>query len=911
LPFAGACFMLKRISTYIVLVVILMYGLSGCSTKKNTWLTRGYHRMNTRYNGYYYAREAIKDGVLKLEKSNIDDYSNILPLYVYGNKESSKMASGDFEKAIKKCTSAIERHMITDKKNVEIAHANSWIEDCFMAIGQARFYKQDYFGAVDAFEYVTKKYVKYPVHYDGFLWLIKTYNETSIFSKAEDLITTLKEDKKFPKKKLFDLYALAADYDMRRELWGAAIPNLTKAITMLEPAGPLKKFPFIRDNPFSKNKDERARFVFILAQMYEKTGETKKASGLFAQVAHMKPKYDMEFNARLNHARLYDFANGKGDKVKAELLKMTKDFKNEEYRDQIYYTLARIELQQNHEEPGIDYLRRSVSVSKKNPIQKALSYLTLADLYYAKTDYKHAQSYYDSVVPLIKKDYPNYEIIVAKQKNLTELVKSLQTISTEDSLQKVAGMDTASRNALIDRIIVQVKEDEKKKEEERLAAKANPSSGSAPGNNSNSSTSNPDAGSWYFTNPGAVSFGIADFKKKWGDRKLEDNWRRSNKESSGFSDAGTTSDQDTTVKATATTSVKDKKKNAAAANTSRDFYLKNLPFTKEAVDRSNLKITDAYYNAGMIYKEALMNNPKAAEAFEDMLHRFPDNKYVPTAYYFLYRLYIAMENQEKADINRNIILTKYPDSELVPILKNPESVHNRNANQDKVKLFYNETYAVYQSGNYPDVIQRCELADSMYAGSKLSPKFCYLKALALGHTGDMKAYEIALTTVTVKYPKDPVRNEAAGMLDAIRRVKTGAAAKVDSTEMKKDKYTFKEDVVHYDIIILKGRGISLNDVKVNLSNFNAQYFASLNLTIMAIPLKEDYQIIQIKEFPDKKGAMTYYEFVKGDKDVFKDISLNSVEVYAMSMENFSIFYHEKDSEEYKTFFNTNYFKKEP
>ncbi|MFI5150750.1 MAG: tetratricopeptide repeat protein [Bacteroidia bacterium] len=902
--------MLKRISILISLAFILLYGLSGCSTKKSTWLTRGYHRMNTRYNGYYYAREAIKDGVMKIEKANIDDYSNILPIFVYASKESAKMASGDFEKAIKKCTSAIERHMITDKKNVETAHANSWIEDCFLAIGAARFYKQDYFGAVDAFDYVTKKYVKYPVHYDGFLWLIKTYNETSIFSKSEDLITSLKEDKKFPKKKLFDLFILAADYDIRREFWGAAIPNLTKAITLLEPGGPLKELPFIRDNPMSKHKDQRARLIFILAQLYEKTGDTKKASSLFAQVAHMKPKYDMEFNARLSHARLYDFSGGKGEKVKSELLKMTKDFKNEDYRDQIYYTLAKIELQEHHEEPGIDYLRRSVSVSKKNPLQKALSYLTMADLYYARPDYRHAQAYYDSVVPLIKKDYPNYEIIVAKQKNLNELVKNLTVISTEDSLQKVAGMDTAARNTLIDGIIAKVKEEEKRKEEEKLNQKSNPGGGGT-GNTNNNTTATTDAGSWYYTNAGAVSFGIADFKKKWGDRPLEDNWRRINKEST-FGDmnaisVGTDKDSVKTV----ATGTKDKNKGGASANTARAFYLKNLPFTREAREKSNLKIVDAYYNAGMLYKEALFNNPKAAEAFEEMLNRFPDNKYIPTAYYFLYRLYLSMENQEKADANRNIILSKFPDSELALILKNPEKVYKSGGAQDKIKAYYNETYATYRAAQYPETIRRCEIADSLYGGSKLSPKFSYLKALAVGHTGDLKAYELALTTVTVKYPKDEVRNQAMGMLDAIRRVKSGAVATVDSSELKKDKFTFKEDVLHYAVIVVRGRGVNLNDLKINLSNFNQQYFASLNLTITAIPVRDDYQLIQIKEFPDKKGALTYYEFVKGDKDVFKDIPLTTVDVFAMSMENFSVFYHEKNADDYKTFFNANYFKREP
>jgi tetratricopeptide (TPR) repeat protein len=909
---------LKKLVLHILPLLLLVLGLTQCATNKNNWRTRGFHRLNTRFNGYYYAREAIKDGLLKIDKANIDDYSQIIPLFVYPNKESQKMASGDMEKAIKKCTSAIERHMITDKKNVEIAGANNWIDDCFLTIGEARFYKLEYFGAVDAFEYVTKKYVKWDIHYDGFLWLIRTYNETSIFSKSEELITLLKDDRKFPKNRHAELYALSADYNIRREQWQAAIGNLTKAIVLLEPVGPLKEINVLKNSPLSKNKNVRARYIYVLAQLYEKMGDSKKASELFAQVVKMKPKYDMEFNARLNRARLYDFSDGKGDQIKAELLKMIKDFKNEDYRDQIYYTLALIELNQNNEPDGIAYLKKSIRVSTKNPPLKTKAYLKLADLYYDKTNYKMAKAYYDSVVPLIKKEYPDYELIVAKDKNLNDLIKNLTVISTEDSLQRIAKMDTASRNAFIDNLIAEAKEAERKKEEERQNALHNGTGGGGTSipitSVTPASTQNNEAGSWYFYNSAAISFGTADFRKKWGDRKLEDNWRRLSKENSGFGDPTTNSDVQDTTKATVTAS-KDPKKKGSGPASSRDGYMRALPLTKDAVDRSNGKLLDAYYNVGMIYKEALMNNGRAASTFEEMISRFPDNKYLPTPYYFLYRIYLSMEDQEKADRNREIILSRYPNSALAEMLKHPESVSISHAREDSIKRFYNETYALYLGADYPEVVRRCEKADSIYGGSKLSPKFSYMKALSLGHTSDLKTYEYALTAVTIKYPKDEVRNQAMGMLDAIRRVTTGAAAaaKNDSLnpQAKKEKFFYKEDIPHYTVIVLKGKGLDISSLKTNLSNFNQQYFPALNLTITMYPISEEYQIIQIKEFPDKARSMTYYEFVKGDKEVFKEVPSSSAEVFTISNENFRAFFKEKTTDEYKEFFLNYYLKKNP
>jgi tetratricopeptide (TPR) repeat protein len=909
---------LKKRTLHILLYSTLLVGLLGCATNKNNWRTRGFHRLNTRYNGYYYAREALKDGLQKIDKGNIDDYSNILPLFVYPSKETQKMASGDMEKVIKKCTSAIERHMITDKKNVEIARANYWIEDCFLTIGEARFYKLEYFAATDAFEYVTKKYVKWPIHYDGFLWLIRTYNETSIFSKSEELLTLLKDDKKFPKNKNAELYSLAADYNIRREMYQAAIQNLTKAIVLLEPIGPLKDIAMLKNSPIGRNKNQRARYMYVLAQLYERMGDNKKASELFAQVVKLRPRYDMEFNARLNHARLYDFSDGKGEQIKEELLKMAKDFKNEDYRDQIYYTLAIIELQENQEAKGIDYLKKSVRVSTKNPSQKTHSYLKLADLYYDKPDYRLAQAYYDSVVPLIKKDYPDYDLIVAKDKNLNDLIKNLKVITREDSLQKVAAMDTTTRNLFIDKLIADAKEADRKKEQDRLNAAAHntgtvlvPANGVTPNSTANQ---NNEAGSWYFYNSAAISFGIADFKKKWGDRKPEDDWRRLTKETNGFADQGAaTADVQDTTKAGSAAS-KDVKKKGGPGSSSRDAYIKGLPLTKDAVDKSNLRLVDAYYNAGMLYKEALMNNPKAAATFEEMLSRFPENKYIPNSYYFLYRIYLSMQDQDKADQNRDIILNKYPGSALAEMLKHPENSRLSHAREDSIKGFYTATYALFLSGNYSDVVQRCYRADSLYGGSKLSPKFDYMKALSLGHTSDLKTYENALTAITVKYPKDEVRNQAMGMLEAIKRVSSSAAAngKADSVAaLKKEKYFYREDVPHYAIIVLKGKGLDATAVKTNLSNFNQQYFPSKNLTISGFPITEEYQIIQVKDFTDKKDAMTYYEFVKGDKDVFKDIPLTSTEVYLISTENFPTFFHEKNTDDYKLFFNENYFKKSP
>jgi tetratricopeptide (TPR) repeat protein len=874
---------------YFVLGCLLVL-ISACSTTKNTFIHRGWHNMNARYNGYFYSREYMKESIVKVEKANKDDFTKVIPLFIYPDNQTAKNFNSDFDKSIKKSSTVIQRHCITDKKKKEIPNACRWIDENYMLIGKSHLYKRDFFSALEVFEYVAKIYPKPETKYQGMLWVIRTNNEIGSLSQSEPVMDEIRNAKDVPKDKYFqrDLAAVSADYFIKRSDYSPAIKQLTKAIAL------------------TRKKTTRARFTYVLAQLYEKMGDNKKASMYYAMVPGLHPVYDMEFSAKINQAKLYDISSGDSKVIKKQLLKMIKDDKNIEFRDQIYYALAQIAEKEKDMPLAVDYLNKSIQKSVSNNTQKALSYLKRADIFFDKQDYKVAQANYDSAITVLPKDYPDYALIEAKKKSLTSLVLNLNIIALQDSVNRLAAMSEKDRGRVIDKMIAKIEAEEKKAEEEKQTELYNQQQVAQ---NQTTVAATTQSGSWYFYNPATVSFGVNEFTKKWGSRKLEDNWRRSEKDQVMAANVNeeTTEPVDSTEK-------KDNPIAGTGANKNkkdRNYYLKKIPLTPEALTKSNEKIVDAYYNVGSIYKEQLLNNQKSVEAFEELLKKYPDNKYKLNSYYQLYRTYLAMNNKPKSDYYKNILLTDYPDTEYAKIIKNPDYAKDVMASKSLVEKFYTETYQLYSDGKYAEALANCRKADTMYSKNYLMPQFTFIKALCIGRTQDINAFENALTQIIIKYPKEPVKDKAQEILDMIKKQKmqptmdTAHTAVVDSAKTK-TKFIFKEDGDYYWVVIVENGKGDLNKFKTKLSNFNTVTFSTEELEISSIFLDLNHQLISVKTFDGKGKAMDYYNFLKTKNDIFSDLDAGTYQSFIISAENYPAFYKDKNIAEYQTFFTQNF-----
>lgn len=863
--------------------------LASCSTKKNTVVSRAYHNMTARYNGYYYSGVNIDDGVYKIERSHKDNYEKILPIYIYPSMEKAKSTFPEFDKAIKKSTLCIQRHTIKDKKNAEVPTAGKWIDNNWINIGISQFYKREFFSAIESFEYVTRTYTKSKDKYTAMLWLVKAYNEIGSVSSAAPILSLLKNEKKLPKKIEKELPVVYADYYIRRG-------QNNEAATKLMEAGR-------NNNLFTGiNRKKRGRYTFITAQLFEQAKDDKRAIEYYKKTIKLKPQYEMIFYSKIRMARLLDVKRNNSEKTKKDLLRMAKEFKNNEYYDVIYYTLGEIEQKERNQAQALYYYKKSVQTSVSNPNQKALSFLRLGEINFDMANYQPAEAYYDSAVVTLPQEHPEYKSILARKKTLETLVGHIKTITKEDSLQRIAKMTDSERDAFIDKLIErQQKEDERKARELEAAKNAPPSM--------NNLTPTPEMSfnqggvSFYFYNPNIVAIGISDFTKKWGNRKLEDNWRRSNK-----SIIMETPPQDNDTGAVAGT------EKIKLPTTSREYYKKNLPTTDSSLAKSNGRIIKAYYMLGSIYKEELNNTKKTISSFEELNTRFPSNRYLLNTYYTLYRIYQDAKNQPKADYYKEKILSEFPDSEFALLIRNPDHAAELNSKKSEVENFYAIVFESYHNNNYAQALSGAREGLSKFGKNDYQPKFEFIKSLSLGKLKGIDSLEVNLKLLVARYPNSDVTPQANDILMAIKKQKNPEAFAVPvnkSPEVKKDTFMVNNDSQHYLVAISKDDPQMISDFKTNLNKFNTVFYSDKEFNVSSNLFGDSKQIVILKSFPNALEATKYYQNLIKDKDVFKDgVKLESFQIFPITTDNMALLYKNKNSTGYKLFFNDNYKKVE-
>ncbi len=853
--------------------------MMACSKTKNTFVNRTFHNLSAHYNGYYNACLKLEDGQEKLAALHEDKYDRPLSVFKYADQAKSKAIFPQMDDAIKRTSTVIQRHTIVSKNGNEIPSAEKWIDDNWLVYGKALFFKHEYFDAIETFKYIESTYKTEPTRFAASLWLAKCYLELTQLRDAEDRLDYLRNQKDMPRSLKGEYEAVAADFYLQTK-------NVTKGIEHLKKA-----------SIHAKKRTDRIRYMFILAQLYQKQNDYKRAFNYYTLVIKKNPPYEMDFNARINRARCYDSDSKGGESVKKELLKMKKDPKNKEYFDQIYYALAGISQKENNEKEAIDYLNQSVKASTTNTNQKALSYLDLGKIFFAKPDYKNSQAYYDSTITYLTNDYPNYSDILSKRNNLTKLVKYLRTIALEDSLQQLSKLSKGDQEKLITN---KLQKEEEEKQKEREEQQVNQIFGQNTGDQN--PVSKTTGSNWYFYNAQAIGFGLNDFTKKWGNRKLEDNWRRSNKEMVVQAPPDEVS---TTTDSSVVKNDKTAKSDKDALEEKKKTFLKSIPATPEALAKSTNKIVDAYYNAGMLYKDQLNDPKEAAIMFEELLEKYPKCKYELQCYYQLYRIYTAQNEHQKADYYKNIILKDHGDSEYAEILRNPNYAAEMSGKKSNLEIYYEETYRKFLNAEYASVIQRKGESDILYPQSVLTPKFDYLKTLSIGKTQNVKAFEVALQDIIRNYSADPVKDQAQDILDFIHGkgadIKGEAPPAADTTHRL---YVYNPDITQYVIVAFQNIGglINSDTLKIRLSNYNNKYYGLKGYNISNLLYDHRMQIVIVKEFENKADALEYFNGVYDNDEVYGNLNPNAYQQFIISSNNFATFISQKKLDEYYDFY---------
>ncbi|MCX6278969.1 MAG: tetratricopeptide repeat protein [Bacteroidetes bacterium] len=855
-------------------------------------LRRTYHNLTSHFNVYWNGMDNMRQGIKEYKASLKDNYSLVLPVYNYGDKASGVKMAQYADIAIKKASKAINKHSMPFNRKEYVR----WIDDCYMLIGKAHFYKQDYPMARRTFEFVIKTYNYNDIKYEAMLWVARSNNQIGDFNKAESMLDMLlgKMNKGEASQKFeTEINLEYAQLQILKKNYESAIPYLTRALEL---------------NPPSKM---RTRCKFILGQIYQLNGEIDEASRYFLEVLKKASDYEMEFNAKINIAECYNAKSGDREFIIKKLTKMLKDDKNTEYQDQIYFALANIEMKDADTAAAIDLYKKSVSASVKNNYQKAISSLSLADIYFESRKYLQAQLYYDSTLQFLPKDYANYKELSQRTSTLTDLVKNLQVIYRQDSLQALAGMSEDKRNKVIDKIIADLAEAERKKQMDEQKRVANQSLfGQNTGQEQQAIGSK--EGRWYFYNPTIMASGFSTFRRKWGQRKLEDNWFLTDKTVAAFSEEQPAG-EDTTGASTDTT--KNGKKGLAKSKNPKEraYYLPDIPVTKEKIQASNDMIIEAYYQAGFIFVEGLGDYSNSIETFEKLLDRFPDNKYKMQSAYELCMLYKHLQNDPKSDFFKNQILTLYPQSDYAKLLVNPDYYKEINSRQSEAARLYNDTYKAFTNQQYYMVINNGDIARTRFkTDSVLMPKFDYLRALEIGKIEIVDSLVVAMNKIITDYPKSKVRPLAENVLAFLgpKKNSSGVTIGKDSSSVAPvatELYKFDPNAVHFYILIVNDNLVDVEALKVKLSDYNSKYHDLENLMVNSLVLDEGRQMITVNNFDNSSKALTYILGIRDSKYIFTKLQ-NAGEYYdfVISVENYPVFYRNKDITQYLRFFEKYY-----
>jgi tetratricopeptide (TPR) repeat protein len=767
-----------------------------------------------------------------------------------------------------------------EKEILNTNEFNKWVDDAYLNMGRANFYIMDYDKSYEAFNFAVREFPKSPSSYLAQIWIARIYCEKGEFRDAEKILTTLESDKKFPKKLKFDYYSTVAHVALKQNQHPQALKALEKAL------------------PLVKKRKTKIRYLYIMAQLYQKLGKNDEAAEKYIKVIRKNPTYEMTFNARVNLASLVNSGSKDSKGIRQQLMKMARDEKNKEYLDQIYFALGNIEMTDGNTDKAIENYKKSVVVSKNNKDQKALSCLTLADYFYNQKDYVPSQAYYDSTMQNIDEDYPNINIIKARAESLGRLVENLNAINTNDSLLRISKMTENERFSVIDKIISNLR----KKEMEAQIAESQRLQDYYRGQNRNTIPGEQGAAKWYFYNPVSITQGIKDFQLRWGKRKLEDNWRRKNKTSNAFASDDPLAKKDDQNKT-------EQGAQKQYSNTSREFYLKDIPFSDSLKTVAQKKIIDGYYGAGQVYRNELMDLPPSASIYEEMLEKYPENEYKLPVYYQLFSIYKETGKTGKSDYYKNIILSQYPNSTFAQVIANPDYYKQVEEKDKEAERFYEQTYALYNTGQYNQVIENANLAIQKYPTDKSIPNFELIRALSFGKTSDMLTFREELNKVATKYANQVVGNHAKEVIAFLNAYKPETKQQEDA---KKAEVTYlTEESVPYIFVAALQKSEDLNQISFDIINFNLDNFSNEKLEITREDFGKDFKLICIKSFNKLDKVKKYFDTFNSKPDILKNTKTDFKPIFFISQANYEILLKQPDIDSYLQFFKIHYIENNP
>jgi len=727
---------IQTVKPYKSLLFALVFVIAGCSLEKKSGFNRNMQNLTAHYNILFNAKEILRLKQVSYASVFADNYNELLSVYP-DSVTQTQTPDKDLEEAI-----------VKGNKIINIKEQSHYLGDAYLVLGKANYLEGNYFNANEFFSYVTRSFpTRLDLVQDALTWKARAYMYLNELPQAKLTIDSAIQniDPKKNKGLIGDIYATKLQYDINAQEYADGETMAKQAIEHCH------------------NREQRLRLTFILAQLQELNQKPGEAIANYNKIASSNVSFEMAFNASLNRIRIDDARNGVKTSRTERLLALLKEPNNKEFKDQIYYQVAEMQMVDKNVDGAIKNYKLSVRNSVKNQSQKGLSYLRLATIYFKnKADYITSKKYYDSTLTALPVNYPGYGVIKKTNANLQILTDAYQTITREDTLQALAKMDPKKRDSIIDKMVSDKTLAQQQQADQAAAASANSGSFGTDANNG-TGTNGPrgrgqlgsqqnSGATFYFYNTSAVTQGYGDFKRKWGDRKLEDNWRRASRSNSDITanNATTTAgDPD----APAGTQAGTRPRNVTTAGGYRTELTQGLPLTPELLAQSNLKVYHAYVDIANFYRDILGDKQEAIASYEKILSRFPNDPNKAAIYYNLYRLYSDVD-KAKSDKYKDILLKQYADTPFAKIIADPDYAKKLEDENAEFTQAYNKVFDLYANKKYNDVITGVPQMFKQYPGNKLAPQLYYLKTIAEGHNEKIGPFADSLKQVAAKYPDD-------------------------------------------------------------------------------------------------------------------------------------------------------------
>lgn len=851
---------MKNLTSYSVAVLLLTsFALcAGCSTQKNTGASRAWHELKVIHNVQFNGEMAYKEGIESLNQAHTDNFSTFLPLYPVSDHQAAESSASSMEKAIDKCRKSIKMHSIKARPKVnhkkrDNAKYQNWLKNkefnsqmyrAWLMLGESEFHKGDFLGSVGTFRYIERLYDNDPNMVALCqLWVARAYGEMGWQYEAEEVLSKVKVDDL--KRKNEPYYsAVSADLMMKGGQYKEAIPFVKVA----------------KQN--EKRKMYLPRFEYVLGQLYQYNHQNAEARSAYKRTYQLHPKdVAMEFNARIHYAEL------RGDTTKnmKQLRQMTKLYKYRDNLDQIYGVMGNIYLANHDTLRALECYEQGIKASTKNGNEKGEILVTTGDLYYDRYDYTHASPCYHEAAQILTAEHPAYPRVSHRSEVLDEVVVEVQTVQLQDSLQQLGKLSPEEQLQVVEKIIADLIEKERQdsiaQAEQARAAELEAEGGGLQSVNTSKMIGNRtgDAANWYFYNPQLMQSGKQEFVQKWGNRALEDNWRRLSKATSsnalmpapetdteGDEAAQQIAGNDSTNLGNTTTTT-----TMSSDIHSPEYYLQQIPKTEADYIASNALIADALYNLVFLYRDKVGDIAQSNRTFQDFLTRFSSDERVLDLYYDRYLNALRVNDTETADTCRNAIISLYPESAQAKIVSDPqyfESLKRMAIEQDSL---YAATYEAYKHNLFTEVQHNKQYADTHYPLTPLMPRLLFLNAIATAKQDGQEPFIASLRDLVQRYPENELsamakdmlammgqgyESQQGGTISSLTEQRDATTETTEDETVLATSFADERNEKSFVYIVITNDEIHLNNLLYEVALFNFSQFLIKDFDLRKVPV---------------------------------------------------------------------------